>query len=286
MAGASAVVEFDDHGVEGFVLLEADLHEGTTSSARRRLEPEAANKMARVRQKVFHGTNGSACAVTEMAGPSVRMGKPSDCAGRGEEIAYGRAAFQVAERDGLGEGKTEGGTGEMSDGPRRIAGSKELEARGEERRRVTGGGAGGDESGELAIDVADAFETRDDFLADVAALVIIDVGAVEAGLGREGVLTEFTAPAREAGFDAQDFEEFGGEERPAGEQGGGLGDGNEEVESATQGEAAGEVGGGNPPPRREAEARRVSAVSCAAGRRWSRARESVTSSRAASSEMM
>ena len=55
--------------------------------------------------------------------------------------------------------------------------------------------------------MADALEPRDDFLPDVAALVVVDVRAVEAGLGRERVFAELAAPARDAGFDAQRFQE-------------------------------------------------------------------------------
>src|SRR6188768_3941937 len=91
----------------------------------------------------------------------------------GEQRTGGRAASEVAKRDGLGEAKTPRGARELADGLLGIVRREERPA------RVNLFAARRDESAEPAIHVAHTLDTRDDFLADVAALCVIDVCAVE-----------------------------------------------------------------------------------------------------------
>ena len=49
---------------------------------------------------------------------------------------------------------------------------------------------------EFAIHTADAADAADDFLTDVATLVIVYGGHIEAGFGGEQIRTEFRSPCR------------------------------------------------------------------------------------------
>ena len=65
------------------------------------------------------------------------------------------------------------------------------------------GGTGGlDEGGEVPVQVADAAEAAEGFLAEVAAFMVVDGGAVEAGFWGEQAGDEFMAPS---GDGVQDF---------------------------------------------------------------------------------
>ena len=85
------------------------------------------------------------------------------------------------------------------------------------RKQPPAGGSGKPlrrgEAAQVAIDVADAFKPRDHLLADVAPLVVIDVREIESGLGRQRLLAELPAPARDARFDAEQLEQLGRKHR-------------------------------------------------------------------------
>src|SRR3954467_3260094 len=123
----------------------------------------------------------------------------------GEELRGGRAASEVAKRNGLGEGKTPPGTREMPDRLCFVLAGENLPARRESVTRER------HESGQLAVHVPDAFEPGDDLLADVATFCVIDMGAVEAGFRRQRFLGEIVTPAWDSRFQANDLDQLGAE---------------------------------------------------------------------------
>jgi hypothetical protein len=114
-------------------------------------------------------------------------------------------AVEITEGGGLCHVKIGSPTCELTGGGCWVAG------RAEKNRRGGGGVESAKEAVKPLVDTANALESGDGFLADIATFVEIHAAVFESRFLRERIFGEFAAPERDAVQDAEEFDFGGGE---------------------------------------------------------------------------